>query len=41
MQNDLKAPITATNIISALREQLADMQKSFIDALAQNQAAIA
>jgi len=36
MQNDLKAPITAADIISALREQLADMQKSFINALAQN-----
>jgi len=33
MQNDLKAPIMAANIISALREQLADIQKSFIDAL--------
>jgi len=36
MQNDLKALITAANIISALWEQLADMQKSFIDALVQN-----
>ena len=27
--------------MSALREQLANIQKSFIDALAQNQAAIA
>jgi len=35
MQNDLEAPMTAANIMSALREQLADMQKSFIDALAQ------
>jgi len=34
MQNDLKAPIMAANIMSALREQLADIQKSFIDALA-------
>jgi len=34
MQNNLKAPITAANIISALWEQLADIQKSFIDALA-------
>ena len=41
IQNDPKAPTTATNIMSALQEQLANMQKSFIDALAQNQAAIA
>ena len=41
MQNDLKAPTTAADIMSALQEQLANMQKSFIDALAQNQAAIA
>jgi len=34
MQNDLKAPITAANIISTLWEQLVDIQKSFIDALA-------
>jgi len=36
MQNDLKAPITAADIMSVLREQLADIQKSFIDALVQN-----
>ena len=41
MQNDPEAPTTAADIMSALREQLANMQKSFIDALAQNQAAIA
>ena len=41
MQNDPKAPMMATNIISVLREQLANIQKSFIDTLVQNQAAIA
>jgi len=33
MQNDPKAPIIAVGIISALQEQLAEIQKSFIDAL--------
>jgi len=36
MQNDPKAPITAAGIMSVLWEQLAEIQKSFIDALAQN-----
>ena len=41
MQNDPKAPTTAANIMSTLQEQLANMQKSFIDAFVQNQAVIA
>ena len=38
MQNDPEAPVTAAGIMAALREQLAEIQKSFTDALAQNQA---
>ena len=41
MQNDPEAPMTAADIISVLWEQLVNMQKSFIDAFVQNQAAIA
>jgi hypothetical protein len=40
MQNAPEAPMAAADIMSALREQLAEIQKSFTDALAQNQATL-
>ena len=40
MQNEPEVPMTAAGIMTALREQLAGIQKSFTDALEQNQATL-
>ena len=37
MQNDPETPIMAANILSALQEQMANMQKFFIKALKQQE----
>ena len=40
MENAPEAPVTATDIISILREQLASMQKSFVEALEKQRVAL-
>ena len=37
MQNEPKAPITAAKILSVFQEQIAGIQKSFIEALEQQE----
>ena len=37
MQNEPEAPITAINILSIFQEQMAGIQKSFIEALEQQE----
>ena len=40
MENAPEAPVTATDIMSILRDQLASMQKSFVEALEQQRVAL-